>query len=154
MAGVFESRTETTATTFSHPEGQLEHAPPPPRPFGLVAALIRSTPSALCGVSKPRSEFLRTSPVKKLKPSLARIKLGAIAPFLPRNSRNDPKSVGWRFSQCHAGKPLFPACLSGNEMFPHLLKADFHELRIFLPFGNLNDSGDIGMARRTCFRRV
>jgi hypothetical protein len=36
---VFTSRVKTTATTFSHPEGQPEHAPPPPRPFGLVTAL-------------------------------------------------------------------------------------------------------------------
>jgi hypothetical protein len=66
VAGVFESRAKTTATTFSHPEGQPEHAPPPPRPFGLVAALIRSTPSALRGVSKPRPGSLRTL---RFKPS-------------------------------------------------------------------------------------
>ncbi len=39
MAGVFTSRTEKTATTYSLPEGRPEHAPPYPRPFGLVAAL-------------------------------------------------------------------------------------------------------------------
>ena len=52
------------------------------------------------------------------------------------------------------GGGLFLTCLSGDEAFPHLLKAGFNELGIFLPFGNLNDSGDIGMARWTCFRCV
>lgn len=48
VAGVFSSRTETTATTFSRPEGKLGHTPPPPRPFGLMAALFIGQRLPLC----------------------------------------------------------------------------------------------------------
>lgn len=86
---MFESRVKTTAATFSHPEGQPEHAPPPPRPFGLVAALIRSTPSVSRGVSKPRTGSLRTRAVNDMAAVLARLKTST-GPLWPMTAPHRP----------------------------------------------------------------
>lgn len=108
VAGVFESSVKTTATTFSPPEGQPEHAPPPPRPFGLVATLIRSTPSVSRAVSKPRSESLLTPPTNPTAPVPTSSKMGYFVSYARR------RILGFAVSSLPTGAIHTP--IRGHEM--------------------------------------